>query len=170
MYEPLQIDDTAEALPGPGRRWSRQWWSYQSRTLRKRLHTAVNRYVPLLLYFEVPRGRRSVEAQLKARAEFPTDAWLGTGLDLGLMRKVLEVVATEMYLPNHNIIPSDSLTLLLVPDYDDFPLDYVAFGIRDAFRIHVTGEELYALVERSGNAEDLVRDVAGRCRMIVGET
>lgn len=57
---------------------------------------------------------------LKNRSEFPTRAWESTGIASEQLLPVLDVIAKQLNLPNHFILPDDSLSILLIPDYDVF--------------------------------------------------
>ena len=109
----------------------------------------LQRYIPLQIYIALPFGRRSLEAQLNGRSSFPTEEWERQGFAVLHVKPLLEVIATELQLPNANLLPDDPLHIVIIPGYDDFTLAWLHRGLEHRMRVVIDIEELRALVSDS---------------------
>jgi|GEM_PF-5317626 len=68
-----------------------------------------------------------------------------------------------MNLPNEFIIPDDPLKMLLISDYDDFPIQSLSYALSKTFKIIYTPEEIIQLATNDNwLIEQFVRDVLSR--------
>ncbi len=118
MEVPLHIDDEVE---NSAQRSAHGWF-----TAFLRRFTDVTK---LRFFYEVPRGRRSVELQLRERKSFPEAQWRIRGYRPDVVIPVLEIIRQEMGWPNCNFIPEDNLNLLLTIGYDELSLEFLIISL-----------------------------------------
>jgi len=114
-------------------------------------------FIPLRLYYEPPYGRASLEAGLRSRSRFPSSDWEEKGIAVEDAVQVLRIVQKEMNLPNFFLIPDDPLSIVMTPDYDDFPQESVRCGIRKALGIDIGRDTLRKAYEDNWTISDLVK-------------
>lgn len=108
-------------------RESRAWYTRFAKWLTRVSH--------FRFYYELPYGKLSIESQLKRRTEFPAAEWLSRGIEPDQVLPVVTVMATELHLPNHYLLPDDPLAAVLIPDDDDFPLDWLCHALRESIGV-----------------------------------
>ena len=64
----------------------------------------------------IGRAKQDVHRQLRQRADFPAGAWTAVGVDPAGAEKVARAIAARIVLPNHHVLPDDSLRLLLLDE------------------------------------------------------
>lgn len=75
--------------------------------LGSRIAKWLQRYSFLLIHYEIPWGRHSVERQLAGRALFLEDAWQASGIRVEeVVVPLLKIVQKEMDWPNYHFLQS----------------------------------------------------------------
>ncbi len=128
----------------------------------RRLLKWLSQYSPLLIYYEVPYGRRSVEVQLKGRSGFPVDAWGFTGLPLTTVDELCHLLQQRMNWPNANFYPCDPIRLLLLEEYDEFASLQFFIDVRDRLGTTLSNSEIQELCREGQTLEGFVRDLLAR--------
>jgi len=126
----------------------------------QRIARWLHGYVPLRIYFELPYGRRSLEAQLNGRSSFPAEEWERQGFAVIHVTPLLDVIATELQLPNANLLPDDPLHIVMIPGYDDLPLVWLQQGLERKIGAAIGIDELRGLIsDGKSTVESLVRQL-----------
>jgi hypothetical protein len=155
LYAPLTIDVAFEERY----RTSISSWSAFLRKITVNVHVR--------LYYQKPFGRVSLEKQLRDRPDFPTENWEAQGMPTAAVRRALQVVAKELHLPNDHLIPSDPMRLVLISDYDDFPLAWLRHKLRHRLQAEFQVDELVRIAtDCEVTVEAFVRDVLSRSRVL----
>lgn len=98
----------------------------------------LQQYCPFRIYAELPYGRLSIEEQLCLRPKHATAEWDKCAFARDDVVSVLRIVAREMHWPNWCFIPQDPLSVVIIPGFDDYAVEHLQLGIRDAFDVDVS--------------------------------
>jgi len=152
-YSPLAIRPEVEAAA----------WQKRNGGRIQRFIAWIQKCIPLLIYYEIPYGRASVEPQSLLRSHFPSAAWKEMPYLPDDMESVARVIASEMQLPNWYFVPNDPLPLILTPKFDDLAAAAVLQGIRQHFELTITCNELNEISQGSNpTVGQFIKDVLAR--------
>lgn len=145
---PLRIDPDIEQTHTPWHRRVLRW---------------ASQYSPWRVYYEVPYGRRSLERQLRTRSSSPIQEWEARGVAFNQVKPILEVIATELNLPNPYLLPDDPLRIVLISDYDDSPLAWLHHGLERRLGVALDVDELRSLTgDDKSTVESIVQALLRR--------
>lgn len=138
---PLRIDPDIEQTHTPWHRRVLRW---------------ASQYSPFRIYYDVPYGRRSLERQLRTRSSSPIQEWEARGIVFNQVKPILEVIATELNLPNPYLLPDDPLRIVLISDYDDFLLAWLLHGLERRLGVALDVDELRSLIGEDKSTVELI--------------
>lgn len=150
VNRPLYIDPEVEARGRPSKLSAFQQTA-------KWLHA----HLPFVLYYELPRGRRSIADQLIHRECFATELWKAYG-NTDTIVATLKVLQAQRNWPVHYFIPDDSLMLALIPECSDEVATTVFYTLNNIFHVRYGDDEIGSLLEQDPTVGDFVRDFLRR--------
>jgi len=158
MYPPLHVDEDIEKqrYERPASLTGRI--SYYCDQVAKWL----DRYSPFLLHYELPRGRKSVETQLRRRKIFPATAWERVNCPIGRVERILALLQKRMNWPNCHFLPDDPITLALMEEYDEYASYEFFLDIQDELGAKFSNEEIEELCSLGHTLSELIEAIHNR--------